>query len=40
LKSGAAAEKSAVLTLLGVAQPSTSLANVGAGVGGNLNASA
>ena len=33
-------EKSAVLTLLGSAQPSLSLANVGAGVGGNLNIAA
>jgi hypothetical protein len=38
IKSNAAAEKSAVLTILGVGQPS--LANVGAGVGGNLNATA
>ena len=35
IKSNADAEKSAVLTILGVGQPS--LANVGAGVGGNLN---
>ena len=32
------AEKSAVLTILGVGQPS--LANVGPGVGGNLNVTA
>jgi Putative motility protein len=38
LKSNADAEKSAVLTLLGAAQPS--LANVGAGIGGNLNITA
>ena len=35
MKQNADAEKSAVLTLLGAGQPS--LANVGAGVGGNLN---
>jgi hypothetical protein len=41
LKSNADAEKSAVLTLLGAAQQNmSSLANVGAGIGGNLNASA
>jgi hypothetical protein len=40
LKSNADAEKSTVLTLLGAAQQSTSLANVGAGIGGNLNVSA
>ena len=41
LKSNADAEKSTVLTLLGAAQQNTSsLANVGAGVGGNLNISA
>ena len=40
LKSNADAEKSAVLTLLGAAQQSTSLANVGAGIGGNLNITA
>jgi hypothetical protein len=34
------AEKSSVLTLLGSAQQSLSLANVGAGVGGNLNIAA
>jgi hypothetical protein len=39
LKSNADAEKSAVLTLLG-AQSSPSTANLGAGVGGNLNISA
>jgi hypothetical protein len=33
-------EKSAVLTLLGSAQQSLSLANVGSGVGGNLNIAA
>lgn len=38
LKQNADAEKSAVLTLLGAGQPS--LANVGAGVGNNLNISA
>ena len=36
MKSNADAEKSAVLTLLGAAQPS-SLANVGSGIGGNLD---
>jgi hypothetical protein len=41
LKSNADAEKSAVLTLLGAAQQSaSSLANVGAGIGGNLNIAA
>jgi hypothetical protein len=41
LKSNAAAEKSAVLTLLGAGQQSaSSLANVGTGIGGNLNISA
>jgi hypothetical protein len=40
MKSNADAEKSAVMTLLGAAQQSMSLANVGAGVGGNLNVSA
>lgn len=39
LKSNADAEKSAVLTLLG-GQSSPSTANLGAGVGGNLNISA
>ena len=38
MKQNADAEKSAVLTLLGAGQPS--LANVGAGVGGNVNISA
>ncbi|QPF91228.1 hypothetical protein [Bradyrhizobium commune] len=38
IKQNADAEKSAVLTLLGAGQPS--LANVGAGVGGNLNITA
>ena len=38
MKSSADAEKSTVLTLLGAAQPS--LANVGAGIGGNLNVTA
>ena len=38
MKSNADAEKSAVLTLLGAGSPS--LANVGAGIGGNLNVSA
>jgi hypothetical protein len=41
MKSNADSEKSAVLTLLGAAQQNmSSLANVGAGVGGNLNISA
>jgi len=41
MKSNADAEKSAVQTLLGAAQQSfASLANVGAGIGGNLNVSA
>ena len=41
LKSNADAEKSAVLTLLGGgAQSTSSLANVGPGVGGNLDVSA
>ena len=39
MKQNADAEKSAVLTLLGAGQ-SPSLANVGPGVGGNLNISA
>ena len=40
-KSNADAEKSTVLTLLGAAQQNmSSLANVGAGIGGNLNISA
>lgn len=38
MKQNADAEKSAVLTLLGAGQPS--LANVGAGVGANLNIAA
>jgi hypothetical protein len=38
MKSNADAEKSAVMTLLGGAQ--NSLANVGAGIGGNVNISA
>ncbi|HXH42669.1 MAG TPA: hypothetical protein VNK51_02340 [Bradyrhizobium sp.] len=37
-KQNADMEKSTVLTLLGASQPS--LANVGAGVGGNLNVTA
>jgi hypothetical protein len=40
VKSNLDAEKSSVLTLLGAGQNSPSLANVGAGVGGNLNISA
>jgi hypothetical protein len=41
LKSNADSEKSAVLTLLGAAQQNaSSLANVGAGIGGNLNVTA
>ena len=41
MKSNADAEKSAVLTLLGGAQQSmSSLANVGAGIGSNLNVTA
>ena len=41
LKSNADSEKSAVLTLLGAAsQNVSSLANVGAGIGGNLDISA
>jgi hypothetical protein len=41
MKSNANAEKSAVLTLLGAAQQNaSSLANVGAGVGGNLDVTA
>jgi hypothetical protein len=41
LKSNMDSEKSAVLTLLGVAQQGiSSLANVGAGIGGNLDISA
>jgi hypothetical protein len=41
LKSNADSQKSAVLTLLGAAQQNaSSLANVGAGIGGNLNVTA
>ena len=40
LKSNLDAQKSAVETLLGSAQQTLSLGNVGAGVGGNLNISA
>ena len=41
MKSSADAEKSAVQTLLGAAQQSmSSLANVGAGIGGNLDVTA
>ncbi len=41
MKSNADQEKSAVLTLLGAPQQNTSsLANVGAGIGGNLNIAA
>jgi len=41
MKSNTHAEKSAVLTLLGAAQQSvSSLANVGAGIGGNLDVTA
>jgi len=41
MKSNADTEKSAVLTLLGAAQQNTSsLANVGAGIGGNLDVTA
>jgi hypothetical protein len=41
MKSSADSEKSAVLTLLGAAQQSaSSLANVGAGIGGNLDVTA
>jgi hypothetical protein len=40
MKSNMDAEKSTVLTLLDGAQQSMSLANVGAGVGGNLNVAA
>jgi hypothetical protein len=40
MKSNADAEKSTVLTLLGAAQQGMSLANVGAGIGGNLNIAA
>ena len=41
MKSNADAEKSAVMTLLGAAQQNmSSLANLGAGIGGNLDISA
>ncbi len=41
LKSNADSEKSTVLTLLGAGQQNmSSLANVGAGIGGNLNVTA
>jgi hypothetical protein len=40
LKSNLDAQKDAVQTLLGGAQQTLSLANVGAGVGGNLNIAA
>ena len=40
MKSNIDAEKSNVLILLGAGQNSPSLANVGAGIGGNLNISA
>jgi hypothetical protein len=40
LKSNLDAQKSAVETLLGAAQQTLSLGNVGPGVGGNLNISA
>ncbi|HEY0330344.1 MAG TPA: putative motility protein [Rhodopseudomonas sp.] len=40
VKSNMDAEASAVTTLLGAAQQNLSLANVGAGVGGNLNIAA
>jgi hypothetical protein len=40
LKSNLDAQKSAVETLLGGAQQTLSLANVGSGVGGNLNTAA
>jgi hypothetical protein len=41
LKANADSEKSALLTLLGASQPSTSsLANVGRGIGGNLDVTA
>ena len=41
MKSNVDAEKSAVLTLLGAGgQGASSLANVGAGIGGNLNITA
>jgi hypothetical protein len=40
LKSNLNTEKSTVLTLLGAAQQTLSLGNVGPGIGGNLNVSA
>jgi hypothetical protein len=40
MKQNLDSEKSSVLTLLGSAQQSLSLANVGSGVGGNLNIAA
>jgi hypothetical protein len=40
LKSNADSEKSTVLTLLGAAPQNSSLANVGAGVGGSVNITA
>ena len=40
LKSNLDAQKSAVQTLLGSAQQTLSLGNVGPGIGGNLNISA
>jgi len=40
LKQNLDAQKSAVLTLLGGAQQTLSLANVGSGIGGNLNVAA
>ena len=40
LKQNLNAQKDAVLTLLGGAQQTLSLANVGPGVGGNLNIAA
>jgi electron transfer flavoprotein alpha/beta subunit len=40
LSSNAQTEKSTVLTLLGAASQDTSLANVGEGIGGNLNITA
>ena len=40
LKSNLDAQKSAVETLLGSAQQTLSLGNVGAGVGGNINIAA
>jgi hypothetical protein len=40
LKSNLDTEKSSVLTLLGAAQQTLSLGNVGPGIGGNLNIAA